>query len=298
MIYHQLPPLNSVKAFDAVIRHGSISEAARVLCVSQSAISRHISKLEDFLGCKLLVRSKLGTTPTAEGQMLCAQVSESFDSLLAVSTKIKAAQSGLSIVKISSLSSFAVRWLVPRLGQFQALHPDIVLDVSISDQRPDFVQSKTDCAIVSSYPKHISNRDYILFAEELIVVASPALLKGTKVVDEAELNQYPLIHTSTRAELWESMYQYLGLTDNSQSSLGLTFQDYYISIAACVAGSGLALVPSFLVKGELEDGLLIQVIKQTLVSGKKYQLAISPLKSHSSSILAFKDWLLQEVAKN
>ena len=70
MIYAQLPPLNSIKAFDAVVRHGSISEASRVLYVSQSAVSRHIAKLEDFMGCQLLIRGKLGTVMTKEGEAL------------------------------------------------------------------------------------------------------------------------------------------------------------------------------------------------------------------------------------
>ena len=118
--------------------HGSISEASRILYVSQSAVSRHIANLEAFLDCKLLSRSKLGTVCTKEGQEFFDQITHSLNSIVEVTNKIRATQSGINIIKVSSLSSFALRWLVPRLNQFQAIHPEIVLDISISDKRPDF----------------------------------------------------------------------------------------------------------------------------------------------------------------
>jgi len=296
MIYNQLPPLNSVKAFDAVVRHGSISEAARILYVSQSAVSRHISNLEEFLGSKLLSRSKLGTIPTKEGQEFFDSISSSLNSILEVTTKIRATQSGINIVKLSSLSSFALRWLVPRLNDFQAIHPDIVLDISISDKRPNFEFNQIDCAIVSEPAQALAKNDHILFAEKLVVVASPSILKGKPSITKNSINNFPLIHTSTRAELWEDFRKYLGVSEKNTSNLGLTFQDFYISIAACVAGSGIALVPSFLIRKELEDGLLIQLLNTTLNTEKRYQFAISSFKNTNPSVLALQDWLINETS--
>ena len=296
MIYNQLPPLNAVKAFDAVVRHGSISEASRILCVSQSAVSRHITNLEEFLDCKLLSRSKLGTVCTEQGQEFFDQINHSLNTILNVTNKIRATQSGINIVKVSSLSSFALRWLVPRLNQFQVIHPDIVLDISISDKRPDFEISQIDCAIVSE-PEHISAKhDHILFKEELVVVASPLLIKDQKISEKEIINTHPLIHTSSRAELWENLLKHYEFATNTKSNLGLSFQDFYISIAACVAGSGVALVPSFLIRKELEDGSLIQCLKPEISSGKSYQLAISAFKSTNPSVLALQNWLIDETA--
>lgn len=294
MIYNQLPPLNAVKAFDAVVRHGSISEASRILCVSQSAVSRHIANLEEFLDCKLLSRSKLGTVCTKQGEEFFDQISHSLNTILGVSNKIRATQAGINIVKVSSLSSFALRWLVPRLNQFQAIHPEIVLDISISDKRPDFELSQIDCAVVSE-PEHLSAKhDHILFKEELVVVASPILIKDKKVSTNKLINTYPLIHTSTRAELWENLQNHYEFSSNNKSNLGLSFQDFYISIAACVAGSGIALVPSFLIRKELEDGSLIQILQPEISSGKSYQLAISAFKSTNPSVVALQNWLIRE----
>ena len=294
MIYAQLPPLNSVKAFDAVVRHGSISEASRVLCVSQSAVSRHIAKLEDFVGSKLLIRGKLGAVATAEGKEFFEQISQSLDSILDVTTKLRATHSGVNIIKVSSLSSFALKWLVPRLNVFRAVHPDIILDVSISDQRPNFEQSQKDCAIVSVAADALLKGDDILFDEELVVVASPALLENGTLKHQDDLGKYPLIHTSTRAELWGTLFKQLDLIENPDALPGLSFQDFYISIAACVAGSGIGLVPSFLVRKELEDGSLIQALDATFSSGKSYRLAVSPFTNNNKQILDLQRWLIQE----
>lgn len=305
MIYSQLPPLNSVKAFDAVVRHGSISEASRILCVSQSAVSRHIAKLEDFMGTKLLIRGKLGTVVTKEGEAFFEQVSHSLNSILDVTTKLRAAQSGITVIKISSLSSFALKWLVPRLNVFRSAHPEIVLDVSVSDERPDFAQSQIDCAIISEADHSLIKNDDVLFDEELVVVAAPSLLNATtndklhsnilaaELVTQNDIRQFSLIHTSTRPEVWGMLFEQLGW-DSKESSLGLSFQDFYISIAACVAGSGVAFVPSFLVRDELANGVLVQLLETRIASGKSYRLAVSKKRKNNASVLALQEWLIKE----
>ena len=293
MIYSQLPPLNSIKAFDAVVRYGSISKASRVLCVSQSAVSRHIAKLEDFMGTRLLIRGKLGTEMTKEGEEFFEQVSLSLNAILDVTTKLRAVQSGITIVKVSSLSSFALKWLVPRLNDFRADHPEIVLDVSISDERPNFEQSQKDCAIISEAEQPLSQNDDVLFDEELIVVAALSLLEAQSLTTYEDIHKFTLIHTSTRPEIWGELFEQLGCSDQA-SSLGLSFQDFYISIAACIAGSGVALVPSFLVRQELADGVLVQLLDTSLFSGKSYWFAISSRRKNNDSVLALQEWLIKE----
>ena len=293
MVYSQLPPLNSIKAFDAVVRYGSISEAARVLCVSQSAVSRHILKLEEFMDSQLLVRGKLGTTVTAEGEALYEQTSQSLNALLEVSSKLRASQSGITVIKVNSFSSFALKWFVPRLNDFRAAHPDIVLDITIADERPDFQQSQKDCAIVAERDHSSSKNDDVLFSEELVLVAAPSLLETQSFASVEDIFQFPLIHTSTRSEVWDTLCQYFDI-ENRERLSGLSFQDFYISIAACIAGSGVALVPSFLVDQELADGVLVQLLDEIVPTGKSYRLVISSLKWKDDAVLALQQWLLDE----
>jgi LysR family glycine cleavage system transcriptional activator len=298
MIYAQLPPLNSLKAFDAVVRHGSISEAARILFVSQSAISRHILKLEEFLGSRLLHRGKHGAKTTKEGQEYFDQISPSLNNILDATVNLRATQSGVNIVKISSLSSFALKWLVPKLNKFQSIYPEIVLDISISDECPDFEISQKDCAIVSR-PHHLFDSDIDeLFEEKLIVVASPSILKNISFEDYNPLNTLPLIHTTSRPELWNDWNTEYNLLNNNfhknKTTVGLTFQDFYISIAACVAGSGIAIVPSFLVQEEITNKTLIQPITNSLKTGRYYGLVVSSSRKKSDAVITLKKWLIQE----
>ena len=296
MNYAQLPPLNSVKAFDAVVRHGSISEAARVLYVSQSAVSRHIAKLEDFLNSKLLYRNKHGVTTTSEGQKFFDDISQSLERVLDATVNVRAMQSGVNIVKVSSLSSFALKWLVPRLNTFQKAHPEIILDISIADELPDFKSNQKDCAVISR-PQHLFDKNTKqLFEEELIVVAAPSILKKSFADASEELQSLPLIHTTSRPDLWQDWNESHKLFNQTKSQLGLTFQDFYISIAACVAGSGVALVPSFLVKNEIENGELVKLFDETLKSQKFYGLMVSPNKENNDAVIALRDWLIQETS--
>ncbi|MEH6455064.1 MAG: LysR substrate-binding domain-containing protein [Cocleimonas sp.] len=295
MLYSQLPPLNSIKAFDAVVRHGSISEAARILFVSQSAVSRHIIKLEDFLGSQLLYRGKQGASVTKEGQEFFDRISHSLNGILDATVNIKATQSGVNIVRVSSLSSFALKWFVPKLSIFQSLHPDIILDISIADDLPDFEYSQKDCAIVSQQRNLFDIHTEELFEEELIVVASPSMLIKSTITEPDHLIGIPLIHTTSRPELWH-LWNDQNNSASDDALVGLTFQDFYISIAACVAGSGVGLIPSFLVKQELENKTLAQPLKQSLKTGKHYGIAISPSRKKNDAVIAFRDWLIKETA--
>jgi len=292
MIYNQLPPLNAVKAFDAVMRQGSISEAALTLCVSQSAVSRHIANLESFLGVKLLIRSKSGTEPTKEGKAFFEKISVALSEIMDVSSQLRAKQSGIQVIKISSLSSFALRWLVPRIEEFQSRHPNIALEVSISDHRPNFDLGQIDCAIVSEPYKNGNERDAHLAFEELVLVGESNLLAEKPVCCARDITKHQVIHTTTRPELWLKWCKKVGLAESYESLSGLAFQDFYISIAACLAGRGLALVPSFLINDELRSGKLTKPDVESLTTEREYKLALAPIKKHDRAIMSLKNWLV------
>jgi len=293
-MHQQLPPLNAIKAFDAAVREGSISEAARTLFVCQSAVSRHIGKLEDFVGCKLLHRRRSGVTLTDEGVEFHGQVSHALAEIRDATNKLRAGQSGVRIVRINSLSSFALSWLVPRIQRFQASSPGVALDVSISDERPNFAFGHSDCAIVSEPVGLSDTADDVLFPEEFIIVCAPGLIKDVPVEQPDQIGRHPVIHTSTRSDLWKTWCGLNGVAKMYESLVGLAFQDFYISIAAAVAGSGIALVPSFLVRAELEAGTLVQPVAAPMTSERVYRLILAPRKDQDPAVLALRDWLIQE----
>ena len=135
-----------------------------------------------------------------------------------------------------------------------------------------------------------------MFVEELVLIASPSLFEGKPPTHKDEIRKLPFIHTSTRSELWGILQNKLGMTDKDQSLLGLSFQDLYISIAACIAGSGIPLVPLFLVREELEKGVLIQLLDSVINPDRRYQLVIPAFKSTNPSVLALQEWLVSETS--
>ena len=104
----------------------------------------------------------------------------------------------------------------------------------------------------------------------------------------------PLIHTTSRPELWHDWNEKHNSFSRDKALVGLTFQDFYISIAACVAGSGIALVPSFLVKEELENKTLIQPLNMSLKTNRHYGIVVSPSRKKNNAVIVLRNWLIKE----
>jgi len=223
-----------------------------------------------------------------------AQISHALAEILDATNKLRAGQLGVRVVRVNSLSSFALSWLVPRIQRFQASNPGVALDVSIADERPNFALGHSDCAIVSEPVESSETADDVLFPEELIVVCAPELIKDSPVERPDQISRHPIIHTSTRSDLWKTWCDINGVAEIYESLLGLAFQDFYISIAAAAAGSGIALVPSYLVRGELEAGTLVQPLPAALASERVYRLILAPRKDQDPAVLALRDWLIAE----
>ncbi|MEP5566831.1 MAG: LysR substrate-binding domain-containing protein [Halioglobus sp.] len=292
MIHTQLPPLNAVRAFDAVVQQGSVGEGAALLCISQSAVSRHIKNLEDFLGCRLMQRHRSGIVLTAKGAQFHEIVHTALVDIFEASTELRQADAGFQIVRVSAPSSFALSWLVPRIAHFQTNNVGIALDVSISDSVPVFADSGIDCAVVSAAPGSEHNDASLLFPEELQIVCAPSLLEKGRLSLADDVNEHTILHTGTRHELWNQWRQEYGVSSRQDSDRDLVFQDFYIAIAAAVSGIGLALVPSFLVQEELATGRLIAPLTAPIVSGRNYHLIIASRKEKAPAMIAFKRWMV------
>ena len=233
-------------------------------------------------------------TLTDEGVEFYGQVSHALAEIRDATNKLRAGQSGVRVVRVNSLSSFALSWLVPRIQRFQASNPGVALDVAISDERPNFALGHSDCAIVSEPAESSDSTDDVLFPEELIVVCAPGVVKDVPIERADQIGRHPVIHTSTRSNLWKTWCDIYGVAEMYETLVGLAFQDFYISIAAAAAGSGIALVPSYLVRGELEAGTLVQPLTAPMTSERVYRLILAPRKDQDPAVLALRDWLIQE----
>src|SRR6266853_3987693 len=193
----RLPPLNALKAFEAVARSNSVTRAAEELSVTQGAVSQQVKALEATLGVKLFNRERQRLVITEAGRDYLAVVRDAFDQIAIGTDRIVQRQrSGVLTVSVSS--DFAAKWLVNRLGRFADAHPDVDLRVSVSDRHVDFAREEVDLAVRhgdGNWPGlHVER----LSAEQLFAVCSPKLLGGRRLGKPADVLQFPLLHLDTQ----------------------------------------------------------------------------------------------------
>src|SRR3954471_7049645 len=190
----RLPPLNAIRAFEAAARHLSFTRAAEELNVTQAAISHQLKGLEDVLGLPLFRRMNRSLMLTEAGQSYLPPLRDALDQIADATAKLKASDSG-GTLDISTLASFAAKWLVPRLPRFQERHPQIDVRLSTSSHMVDFTQQEVDVAIRFGRGGWPGVRAERLLTEDVFPVCAPCLLAGGKSLKTPEdLANFPLLH--------------------------------------------------------------------------------------------------------
>jgi LysR family transcriptional regulator, glycine cleavage system transcriptional activator len=154
----KLPPLNALKAFEAAARHSSLTVAGSELGVTHGAVSRQVQTLEHWLGIKLFRRFNRRLELTEAGQHYLAEIGPLLDRLSQASVRLRE-EHGLRVLRVNALSTFAIRWLIPRLSSFQRQHPYLEVRLSTSNERLDRLLESYDIAVRQGpkrYPNHIS----------------------------------------------------------------------------------------------------------------------------------------------
>ena len=189
----RLPPLNAVKTFEAAARNESFTRAAEELGVTQAAVSQQVKALEVTLGIKLFNRERQRLVITEAGREYLAVVRDALDRLVLGTGRLIQRQSS-GVLTISTSPDFAAKWLVHRLGQFAATHPEIDLRVSATVQHVDLSREQMDVAVRHG-EGNWSNLDVVrLCAERLFPVCSPRLVSGrNRITKASDLLKYPLL---------------------------------------------------------------------------------------------------------
>lgn len=289
-----LPSLNSLKSFEAVARHQSFTRAAAELNVTQSAASRLVRSLEEFLDIPLLTRSSRRIDLTDQGRFYANLIRDALDRIEAGTMELIATRDGGGTLSIGMLPTFGTRWLIPRLSSFQREHPDIILNIVSNDGPLDFSAQKIDVAVRfghGDWPDAIAEP---LMAEELVVVCSPQVMAGPYPLDTyAALSRHPLIQHSTRPNAWSHWFRSVGFAP-SNLHWGPSLEHYFMVIQAAIAGIGLALLPRFLIDDEIERGMLV-VPFPVRVSGPGAYYVVTPnAKAELPRINSFRGWIIRE----
>lgn len=288
----RLPPLNAVRAFEAAARHLSFTRAAEELNVTQAAISHQIKALEEALGVMLFRRLNRGLLLTEAGQAFLPPLTGAFDAIADAVDRLKAADEAGPLT-ISTLASFAAKWLVPRLPRFQQRHPHVDVLISTGSQLVDFDRQEVDLAIRFGRGPWPGVRSHRLLGETIFPVASPALRDGPpRLGAPDDLAHVTLLHDDLHIG-WPMWLKAANVTC-VDAKRGPRFTDSSLVIQAAIAGHGVALARGALAADDLAAGRLVKLFDLDLPSEVAYYVVAPERHFTRPKVAAFHEWLLEE----
>ncbi|WP_019831230.1 transcriptional regulator GcvA [Sphingomonas sp. PR090111-T3T-6A] len=287
-----LPPMAMLHSFAAAARHGSFSRAAAEVGLTQSAISRQIANLEEWLGVSLFDRAGRRVRLNEAGRAYAEEVGAALGAIRRATARAMTRPSE-RVIELATLPSFGMRWLAPRLPRLTERHPDLIVNFAARSDEFDFATEPFDAAIHFGRPDWPGAVCDLLFREAAIPVVSPALAEGLS--EPRDLARLPLLVQSNRRDAWARWFALAGVDHVPEGPLP-GFSHFLMLAQAAAAGAGAALVPSFLIEPELASGALVRPFDLALPSERAYYLAYPAAKLESSAFRQLRDWMLAEAA--
>jgi LysR family glycine cleavage system transcriptional activator len=298
-----LPPLNALRAFESAGRHLSFTKAAAELNVTPAAIGHQVKALEELLEVPLFHRLTRALRLTQAGQAALPPLRDGFEKLAEAVDLVRAHEDS-GAISVSLGPAFAAKWLVPRLDRFRAAHPDLDVRLDATDRLADFQRDNVDLAIrygSGDYPGLMVER---LLSEEIFPVCSPKLLEGPEpLAQPGDLRQHTLIHLEWDSEdviapNWRMWLLAAGVHDIDYTR-GPAFSMRALALQAAIEGQGVALASSFLVADDLAAGRLVMPFDLSVCDPLDfaYHIVVSKRTTDLPKVVAFKTWLLDEIAR-
>jgi len=294
----RLPPLNALRTFEAAARHRSFKGASNELCVSHSAVSHQIKKLEQYLGVELFIRVAKGVELSRAGRDYYPTIRAAFDRI-SDGTELILALKAPGIVTVQVYSTFAIRWLIPRMPDFQARFPNVMVRLYTSQSDVNFEHEDVDLCVMIGTPSHADLHYDYLFSSRIFPVCSPALLNGDTRLDKPrDLARHTIIQVYPSAQDWSVWLEEKHVHDVDPNA-GLQFDSYDLALNTAAQGLGVALGMEPFVNRDLESGLLVEPFSggRVFTHGDWY-LACPSDKADNEEISIFREWLLQEVKED
>jgi LysR family glycine cleavage system transcriptional activator len=300
----RLPPLNTLRVFDAVCRHMSFTRAAAELGMTQAAVSYQVKLLEDRIGAPVFRRLTRKLALTDAGQHLAPVVADTFARLAGAFATLAGRPDG--VLSITAVTTFTTNWLVPRIGQFQLAWPDIAVRLDTDPRVVDLEREEFDVGIRGGniargqWPGLISHH---LMTIDLAPFCTPRLLAEVGPVSSPEdLLKLPLLGEASLSRPgysqadWIAWFRAAGveLTESPQVRSQFTLQ--HMLATAAIAGQGIALLTPAFFQREIAAGQLVRVLPYTLREVETYYLVYLASRRDVPKIKAFRDWLNAEIA--
>jgi LysR family glycine cleavage system transcriptional activator len=293
-----LPSLDLIRGFEAAARLQSITKASQELFLTQSAVSRQVKALEEHLGEPLFERRHREIRLTPAGRRLHGAATESMRLLEEAARSIRDKDRGRAVTITCSIA-FASLWLVPRLMEFRAKHPEIDIRIAANNRFVDLEREQIELAVRYCPPSKAPEHAKRLFGEDVFPVCSPALLKDRKkpLLEPQDLRHHVLLEYDLAERHWVigSWAVWLEMMQLHQlrpaGSLG--FNQYDTLIQAAVDGQGVALGVTPLVRRLIKRGALVAPFKGAIASPRAYHLVLARHAKARPEVLALAGWLEQ-----
>ncbi len=296
----KIPSLQALVCFDAAARHESYTRASQELALTQSAVSRQVTALEEFLGIALFRRTRHGVVLTERGAEYAAQVAARLQALEQDTLDVMSAQGRGGSIHLAAVPTFATRWLIPRLPELAALHPEITVHIETRTRPFMFADTPFDAALYAGSTDQIGNwagtQAIRLLSEDMVPVCKPALLGAQSTLPAQALAALPLLQQSTRPSAWRQWFDALGVAAPLALS-GPRYELFSMTAAAAVHGLGLALVPRLLIEAELQRGDLVVASQQVAPSERAYYLVLPERTDERPVMKTFLAWLQRSASE-
>lgn len=287
----RLPPLNSLKAFEAVARLGSVVRAAEELCVSHGAVSKQLLNLERWLDVPLFDRSSGRMVTTAAGRHLLEESRAALDRIAEAVADI-APGGDERVLVVSAPPTMTLRWLVPRLTSFIRQHPGIRIQLNNRRDRETALPGGVDVAIRRGHTPHPQLSASTFMSEAITPVCAPGLLR-TRPKTARQLADHTWLTADMRPADWRLWLAFAGIPE-LQPAASLSFDHTYLALEAALDGLGIAMGPRYLIQDDIEAGRLLVMFPQLLAPSHDYVFVHDIRRAGDPAIAALQAWLQAE----
>ena len=289
----RLPPLNALRAFEATARCGSFTRAAQELFVTQGAVSRHVAGLEAWLEVRLIERTRKGAGLTGPGEAYFRTVTAALDQIDYGTRQLQIRPEERRL-RIKLPPTFAIRWLVPRLARFHALHPRIDVQITTSHQRADFSREAVDVSIHSEAQPPPDPGYQRLFGETLVPVCAPEVIRlGPPLTEPGQLARHVLLCSMNRPNDWPAWLAAAGAHDVDGNG-GLKFENAALAYQAAADRLGVMVALRAFVRDDLQSGRLVAPFALEVKTRGAYYLAYSSQQAPPEHVRDFIAWITAE----
>lgn len=288
-----LPSVSLLTAFEAVLRTGSTAAAARELDLTQGAVSRLVQNLESQLGQPLFLRERRRLIPTEAARAYGRDITRALDLVARASMEL-AANPGGGVLSLAILPAFGTRWLAPRLPGFLSAHPGITINLATRLKRFNFAAEGFDAAIHFGADDWRGAGHLHLFEEELIACAAPEFLAAHPIRRPEDVHDLPLLQIETRPTAWPEWFRAHDMV--APLPRGMLFDQFAPMTQAAIHGLGIALLPEFLARPEIDEGRLVPLPGLPVSGTGSYWLVWPEARADYPPVAALRDWLAAETA--